>query len=189
MKIHLSIVSAAFLLLSICPIHAGNFIVDKTQSELAADMHASPSHDFTTVARDYTYDIEINPDTLVVTKASCRFKFADLDSDKNARDKKMRKWMDVEAYPEASFTMKKLTPTGELGSYLAEGDFAMHGKHLPLKIDLQIQRRGEAITLTGTSQLDHRDWGLEKVRLFFFTVDPVLKPRFQLVGKLQPGVK
>ena|GEM_PF-567464 len=189
MKMHSILLSSALLCLASATARAGNFVVDKSQSELAADMHASPSHNFTTVAKDYACDIEIDPDSLRITKATCRFEFEALDSGKDSRDKKMRKWMNIERYPEASYTMEKLTATGKPGSYLAEGVFTMHGTSLPLNIQVRLERTGDEITLTGESELDHREWGLEKVRLLFFSVDPLLKPRFRLVGQLKESTE
>lgn len=165
---------------------AGNFKIDKDASELAATMHASPSHDFTTVAQDYSYDIQINPKTLEIVKAECRFKFADLDSGKSSRDKKMCKWMDIETYPTASFEMQKRLPENAAGEQVAEGIFTMHGKALPITIAYSLKRDGTQILLEGHAELDHKDWGLEQVRLLFFAVDTLVKPHFRLVGTLEP---
>lgn len=164
---------------------AGNFVVDETKSELAADMHASPFQNFTSVAKDYSCDIEIDPQTLTINKAVCRFKFDDLDSGKRARDKKMRKWIDTEKYPAAEYTMQSVRPAETAGRYIATGTFKMVGIERPLEIDFQVERQGEKILLSGATELDHRQWGLKKVRLFVFTVDPVLKPHFKLVGHLK----
>ncbi len=164
---------------------AGNYQIDKGQSELAATMHASPSHDFRSVAQDYTYDIEINPETLKVEKARCSFKFADLDSGKRSRDSKMCKWMNIEKYPKASFEMTEQLPDNSEGAHVAKGTFTMHGMKRLITIAYTVQREGEQIILDGHSEIDHENWGLEQVRLFFFSVDTLLKPHFHLVGTLQ----
>jgi len=165
---------------------AGNFQVDKEKSELAATMHASPSHDFTSVATDYSYDIQIDPATLQVKKANCSFKFSDLDSGKSSRDKKMCKWMNVEKYPTAKFEMQSQLPDNEAGEHVAAGAFTMHGVSLPMNIAYTVERNGEQIILNGHTEVDHENWGLEQVKLFFFSVDTVLKPKFHLVGSLTP---
>ena len=184
MKIIRHLLFLSVLLVQAQLVHAGNFVVDKSQSELAADMHASPSHDFTSVAQDFSCDIEIDPQTLAIRKAVCRFKFDDLDSEKGSRDKKMRKWIDTEKYPAAEYTMQSIRPAEGAGHYIATGTFKMVGIERPLEIDFQVERQGEKIVLSGSTELDHRQWGLKKVRLLFFTVNPLLKPHFKLVGHL-----
>lgn len=174
----------SILILAVSSLYAGNFEIDQSRSELAATMHASPSHDFTTVAKDYSYDIQIDPDSLTVEKAVCSFDFADLDSGKKSRDSKMRKWIEVGAHPSASFAMKNQLPDNETGEHVAEGTFSMHGVDRPITITYTLRREGEQLILDGRSAFNHEDWGLEKVRLLLFSVDPVLKPHFHLVGTL-----
>jgi len=182
--LHPSYILLTLLFATATPLLAGNFTVDKTRSELSASMHASPSHDFTSVATDYHYDIQIDPETLVVTKAICSFKFSDLDSGKNSRDKKMRKWMNVEKYPVAAFKMQSLLPDNDAGEHVASGVFTMHGVSLPMNIAFTVKKLGDQIILDGHTEMNHKDWGLKQVKLFFFSVDTLLKPKFHLVGTL-----
>ena len=163
---------------------AGNFTIDKDQSELAATMHASPPHNFTSVAKDFNCDIDINNQTLTVTKATCSFNFNDLDSGKGARDKKMCRWMDTEKYPMATFEMTSLLPDNEAGEHVATGNFTMHGITKPIKIAFTLEQTGDNIIIEGHTEMNHENWGLERIRLLFFSVDPLLKPHFRLVGKL-----
>ncbi|MFQ3224912.1 MAG: hypothetical protein ACI8Z5_001166 [Lentimonas sp.] len=72
------------LLMACSHLHAGNFTLNTKESTLAADAKASPPHSFTNTATTFTTDIEINPKTLEVTKAACRFKFADIGIKKRA---------------------------------------------------------------------------------------------------------
>jgi polyisoprenoid-binding protein YceI len=174
------------LLASASTLFAGNFSVDQSKSELSATMHASPSHDFTSVATDYQYDIEIDPETLQVKKANCSFKFRDLDSGKSSRDKKMRKWINVEKYPTAKFEMQSQLPDNEAGEHVAAGVFTMHGTSLPMNIAYSVEKVGDQIILKGHTVMDHENWGLEQVKLFIFSVDTVLKPEFHLIGTLTP---
>lgn len=187
MRLYKILPSVSFIALATAlSCNAGNFQIDKEQSELAATMHASPSHDFTSVAKDYIYDIEIDPTTLTVSQAVCSFKFADLDSGKNSRDKKMCKWMDIEKYPTAKFEMNTQLPDNAAGEHVAKGTFTMHGTERPITINYTLKREGEQVILKGHCQFDHKDWGLEQVRLLFFSVETLLKPHFHLVGTLQP---
>lgn len=164
---------------------AGTLNIDKSQSELAATMHASPSHNFTSVANDYTCKIEIDPNTRTIEDAVCSFNFTDLDSGKNSRDKKMRSWMDIQKHPTAKFIFEKNLPDAESGEHVAKGTFYMHGKERPITITYTLQNKDDQITLDGHTEFNHKDWGLDQVRLLFFSVDPVIKPHFNLVGKLE----
>lgn len=158
--------------------------IDKSQPELSATMHASPSHDFTTVAQDYKCDIELDPETLTITKAICSFNFSDLDSGKNSRDKKMRNWMDVDLHPQASFEMTQLETAPETGTQIAVGDFTMHGVVKVIRIPFTVKRIGDSIEVEGLTEINHEDWGLKQVRLLFFSVDTQLKPHFRIHGTL-----
>ncbi len=164
---------------------AGNYSADKEHSELSATMHAVPSHQFTSVATDYAYDITIDPQTLAIQSASCSFEFSDLDSGEKSRDKKMCDWMDIEKYPSASFKMTDVQPPNADGQQVATGDFTMHGVTIPVTIPVTVTKHGDTIIIEGETELDHRNWGLKKVRLWFFSVDPVLKPHFHLEGSLK----
>jgi polyisoprenoid-binding protein YceI len=178
--------TSPLLFLLVASLHAGNFNVNKDDSELSATMHASPPHNFTTTAKDYTYDIDIDPETLIVSKATLSFSFNDLDSGKSSRDKKMRNWMDAEKFPTAQFEMKTILPENGIGEQTAKGLFTMHGVSLPITITFTVKQDGEHIILEGHTELNHENWGLEQVKLFFFSVDPLLKPYFHLVGRLTP---
>ena len=182
MQLFKLMISGCFL--AATSLFAGNYVVDMDQSELAATMHATPPHNFTSVAKNFICDIDIDPETLTVTKVVCSFDFEDLDSGKAARDKKMCKWMDTEKHPTATFKMKQLLPYNEAGEQVALGDFTMHAVTQSVKVAFALKQEGDTIIIEGHSEMNHEDWGLERVRLLFFSVDPLLKPHFRLVGKL-----
>lgn len=163
---------------------AADLLIDQSQSELSATMHASPSHNFTSVAKDFDCEIQIDPKTLKVSSATCSFKFKDLDSDKSSRDEKMCKWMNIEKYPTARFELLKQLPDNDAGEHVAEGTFTMHGKTRPITLTYTLRSEGERIQLDGHCEINHENWGLDQVRLLFFSVDPLLKPKFHLVGSL-----
>ncbi len=165
---------------------AGNFKVDKKVSEVAVNAKASPSHTFTSVAKEYSYDIDIDPESLEVSKAVFSFKFSDLDSNKAKRDKKMRNWMDVSAHPEAKFTLKEVEDRA--GQKIGKGSFFMHGVSKDIEIPFSVTRDGDNVILDGEVTFSYEDWDLEIIRLFYFlTVNPNITPRFHLVGVLGKG--
>lgn len=176
----LSIIITAIM--SGVPLSAGNFQVDRAVSEVAVRAKASPPHAFESVAQDYEYDIEIDPVSLAVSKAQFSFDFADLDSNSAKRDKKMRSWMDVAVNQSARFelgTVKMIE-----GKSVAVGTFSMHGVSKEIEVTFSVVRDGEKIVLDGEAEFSYENWGLEIVKLFIFTVKPVIQPHFHLEGVL-----
>ena len=164
---------------------AGNFQMDPDASVLAVDAKASPPHTFTSEAKQFDCDITIDPASLEVTSATCSFAFADLDSGKPKRDKKMRDWMDIEAHPVARFELSDVRM--EDGQSIAAGKFTMHGTSREIEVPFTVQRDGDRIVLDGHSEFSYEDWDLKIIRMFIFSVNPDLKPRFHLEGTLSNG--
>lgn len=167
-------------------VHAGNFMLKPEQSELKAEVHASPSHDFTSVAQNFQTNIEMDPTSLEIKSATCHFNFVELDSGKDSRDKKMCHWIEIDSFPGADFILKTIEPTDTPHQYTAIGELTMHGQSKPVSIQLKVSQVNDQVILDGSTSLNYEDWGLPKIRLLFFTVDPVLKPRFHLVGTITP---
>ncbi len=158
-------------------------MVDKAVSMVAVEAKASPPHSFTTVVLDYIYDIEIDPETLAVSKADFQFQFSDLDSEKPKRDKKMLKWMDVEANPMAGFELQEVIERD--GQTIGKGTFLMHGVSRDIEVPFSVTRDGDRVVLDGEANIIYTDWELKVIRMVIFTVKPELKPHFHLVGKLK----
>lgn len=184
---HLIIITLASTL-GLAQLQAGNYSIDFSKSEIGTEVHASPPHNFTCKTQSFDCDIELDPNTLDVLRADCDFKFSALDSGNNKRDKKMRNWMEIEKFPAGHFTMQQVTAADEAGHYIATGLFRMHGKSLPLQIPFTITREGEKIILEGHTELNDMNWGLDKIRILFFSVDPMIRPYFRLEGSIQSDV-
>ena len=176
----LSLIVAAWL--SSLPLMGAPFIVDMEQSVLAVDAKASPPHTFTSTAKTFQCDIEIDPTTLNPGKAVVSFNFSDLDSEKEKRDKKMLSWMDAETHPLGQFELFEVVERE--GGTVGLGTFQMHGVSLPIEVPFAINRTGETITIEGTAEFDYTKWDLKIVRLLIFTVNPDVKVHFRLVGNL-----
>ena len=178
-----ALVSTVFLaVMTGMSLFAGNFKVDREVSEVAVDAKASPPHAFISVATDYEYDIQIDSKTLAVSKAVFRFKFSDLDSNSAKRDKKMRSWMDVGNNEDARFELDSVREVD--GKTVGVGAFFMHGVSKEVEVPFRVEREGSKVVLDGGAEFSYEDWGLEIVRLFVFSVKPVIKPRFHLEGIL-----
>lgn len=163
---------------------AGNFVMDKEQSVLAAEGKAYPPHKFTYVATKFECDIQISPNTLLVEDATCTFNFKDLDSGKPGREKKMLKWMDEPTFPSASFKLTKVTAGEQEGEFIGVGELEFHGVSKEVSIPFTVRRDGDEIILDGETEIDYTDWDLPIVRLAVFSVKSKLRPHFHLVGKL-----
>lgn len=161
---------------------AGNFQVDRAVSEVAVKAKASPPHSFESVAQYYEYDIQVDPASLAVSKAVFSFNFSDLDSNSAKRDKKMRSWMDVAINQSARFELDRVKLVD--GKSVGIGTFSMHGVSKEIEVTFSVTQDGEKIVLDGEAEFSYEDWGLEIVRLFIFTVKPVIQPYFHLEGTL-----
>ncbi|MFT4902239.1 MAG: polyisoprenoid-binding protein YceI [Lentimonas sp.] len=171
--------------LGLVQLHAGNYSIDASNSEVATTVHASPRHQFTCSVTDYQADIEIDPTTLRVLKANLDFNFNALDSRIKKRDSKMCNWMEIENHPSAHFEMTAVEPQASTGEFIATGTLRMHGRSRPIQIPFTITREGEKIRLAGQTEINYMNWGLEKIRMFIFSVKPLIQPYFKLEGTLK----
>lgn len=177
----ITVISLSVFLLAIST-WAAPFKVSKPDSLVAVDARATPPHTFTSVLKDYEYDIRLDPDSLEAQTVKFAFNFADLDSDEPKRDKKMLGWMDVDTHPSAHFELTKVVDRD--GMKIGMGTFYMHGVTKDIEVPFSIKRDGKTILIDGTAEFDYMDWDLKKVRLLIFTVKPELKVHFHLEGTL-----
>jgi polyisoprenoid-binding protein YceI len=155
-------------------------IPDPVASVIEARMAASPPHSFTGTVNHYQLDLRADTDDGQLTAARFQFDFADFDTQNEKRDRKMHTWMDSALYPEVGFVLTRIE-NSEAG-LVAVGDFTMHGQTRELRLPFTFSGDGKRFTLDTTYSLDHRDWGLPKVRLLIFTVNPVLEINIHLEG-------
>lgn len=160
------------------------FIPDYKASTLAVDAKASPPHSFTVTAEEFETEIEIDPDSLVPTSAVCRFRFDDMDSEKKKRDAKMRKWIESDTYPSATFTLREVRANPDGTGRLAVGDFQMHGQTRSVSFPFSVQRKGDRVVIEGRAAMDYTQWDLPIVRLLFFKVKKDIQPHLHLEGRL-----
>lgn len=118
-----------------------------------------------------------------VAAATVRFAWADLKTGDPARDKEMLAWATAQS-PEGVFTLAKLTPAPTADTFTATGSLALNGQPRDISFPVKIAKGAAGWTISGTTQIDHRDWGLPKIRKFgLLTVDPVVTITFTLVAK------
>ncbi len=161
---------------------AATLKVDKERSTFGIDVKASPPHSFTVEVTDYVAEIKIDQDGEVVS-ASVSFDFSDLDSDSNGRDKKMRKWMNVEEHPQVRFELNEVRREGE--QRIGVGKVWMHGVSQTVEVPFSLGVENGQAMLSGSATIDYQNWDLEIISIFFFKVKPELEIRFSLAGSVE----
>lgn len=118
-----------------------------------------------------------------VTAATVRFAWADLKTGDAARDKEMLAWATAQS-PEGVFTLAKLAPAPTVDTFTATGSLTLNGQPRDISFPVKIAKTAAGWTIAGETQIDHRDWGLPKIRKFgLLTVDPVVTISFSLAAK------
>ena len=160
---------------------AASLLVDRDSSSLQARVTASPPHSFEARVTDYEASIRLDSDG-GVEAAEVSFLFAAVDTGNEGRDKKMLKWMDPDAHPRVSFTLKEVAVRD--GVTVGLGELAIHGLSREVEVPFELTTEGDVVTLKGGLTIDYRDWSLDVIRMLFFTVRPELEVSFKLVGSL-----
>lgn len=154
--------------------------LDYGASEFRVDVKAT-GHSFEVLLDTYNAAIEVN-DSGGLEKADFSFAVTDLASDNKKRDKKMLGWLESDAIPKISFTLKEVQQreTGPVGI----GDLTLHGVTRSVEVPFSTDVEAGKVTLSGTANVDHREYGLEVITMFFMKVRPELQVSFSLVGTL-----
>lgn len=121
-----------------------------------------------------------------VTSAEVAFRFHDVRTGKEGRDKAMHKWQETERFPEGRFVLTALQRRAD-GQATATGRLTLHGQTQELNFPVSLHRDGPRYALDGDAPVDVRDYGLPAIRLFaVLRVDPVVHVRFHLQGTIEP---
>jgi polyisoprenoid-binding protein YceI len=103
-----------------------------------------------------------------------------LTSPKEGIDKNMHKALNVEEHPNIRFRLAALEPTGS--GYRASGLLTIAGVEKEVGLELQTQRLGAALSITGTTELLMTDFGIAPPRamLGMLKTNPLVKIRVEL---------
>lgn len=183
MKYPISLIAMAAGLLAIAPLKAAEFVVDPAQSAILVDVSAT-GHDFTARLENYSLKIAGDASSATPKTASLSWDFKDLKTGDAKRDHEMLKWMDHPKHAKGSFSLESVLKSKD-GSTWARGKLTFHGVSKTIQFPVTKKKEGNKVTATGSTRIDHRDFGLKKIRKFgFLTVDPVVTVRFSLVGSI-----
>ena len=159
---------------------AAPLAVDPASVKIEVDVHAT-MHGFT--GKLDTATVTLDGDAAAIAAATVRFVWTDLKTGDTSRDKEMVAWATAKS-PEGVFTLAKLEPAAAADSFTATGTLALNGQPREISFPVKIVKTATGWTVAGETKIDHRDWGLPKIRKFgMLTVDPVVTIRFSLAAK------
>lgn len=167
----------------ISALSAASLAVDSDRSRVQVDAKAT-GHNFTGTLSKYTITAAGDAVTLKPTELNLAWKFNDLDTADEKRDKEMIKWLGG-GNPTGSFKFVKSwdeTPTGGK----AQGTLTINGVSKTISFPYTVKKDGEWVTIDGKVSMDYQNFKLPVIRaMAVMTVDPQLTIRFHVVGKVK----
>jgi polyisoprenoid-binding protein YceI len=160
--------------------------VDAAQSQVDVAVHASMDS-FIGKLTHFEPRVVVDDDGRVVS-ARVAFHFRDVVTGKDSRDTAMHKWQHTDEFPDGEFVLASLEPAvaPEKG-LVAVGRLTFHGVVRDLRFPVSVLRENGRYIIDGEATLDTREFGLPVIRMLaVLKVDPRVKVRFHLVGKVQP---
>lgn len=169
------------MMMVIASAEADTLKVDKTRSRIQVD-GKSTGHEFTGTLDDFTAKVSGNIADLEPTSFVLGWKFSDLKTADEKRDKKMIDWLGGGS-PKGTFKFIKSWDQG--GKAYAQGKITIHGVSKVISFPYSVKKEGDWVTIDGTATLDYQNFKLPIIRaVAVMTVDPKLTVRFHIVGKL-----
>jgi polyisoprenoid-binding protein YceI len=158
--------------------------IDKEHSRIEVDVKA-PFQPFVAQLTAYTPHITVDPSAARIVHAQLHFRFSELKTGKEQRDREMLEWQNTDQFPEAVFTLTRIEP-GADGKWRALGRLIFHGVTHEILVSLTVETRDKLVySIDGDSRIDTRDFGLPLIRKYgLFKVDPEVSVRFHLLGTL-----
>ncbi len=172
--------AACCLLLFANHASADSLDIDKAKSHIKVDAKAT-GHSFAGTLSDFTAKVSGDGSSLAPSAVDLGWKFSDLKTGDEKRDKEMIKWLGGSA-PEGSF--KFIKTWTDKGQTYAQGTLKIHGISKVIAFPYTASKEGKVVTIDGTAALDYQDFGLPIIRtMAVMTVNPKLSVSFHLVGE------
>ena len=138
----------------------------------------SSIHDTRTLWDSVEGTIELDPDDPAAdARAELRVDMRRHDAGDFLRNRKVKKDLEVDRYPEARFVLDRLDEVirdGERFRARARGVIEWHGKKVAVEAQGEAEIGGGALRATGRFDLDVRDLGVQPPRFFVFKVEDVV---------------
>jgi len=154
-------------------LRAERYVVDPAASEVG--FHGSSDlHDFTGRSKRVSGEMLVDLEALgTLAGGAFRVQAKSLDTDNSSRDKKMRKTLDVDRYPEIVFELGRasgaLPPEG--GKVSVDGAFVIHGVRRERSFQLDVRPRDDgALRVRGKTRFEMTDHGIEPPSVLFIDV-------------------
>ena len=153
------------------------YTVDSSRTKMAVKARSS-IHDTTTTFTGVSGTVDADPDALDQAKASFTVTMADFDAGDWLKNRKMKKELDPDKYPRATFELTAVRDITkrEDGSFEAVADGVLRYRNRELKTTIAgkgTMDDGE-IAATGKFDLDLRDFGMKPPRFLMFKMEPEL---------------
>jgi polyisoprenoid-binding protein YceI len=157
--------------------------LDPERSTIEVQVHAT-FDSFAGKLTKFQADIAVDPRDQRTTRARINFSFADLQTGRERRNRDMLAWSENERFPTVEFHLASMEP-GVNGPFLVHGDLRLHGITHATTFPVSYLVDGTLHAFDGEVVIDYRDYGLPIIRKFYLlTVDPTLRIRFHLQGRL-----
>lgn len=172
------------ILLSATLSQSATLDVDSSRSRIQVDAHAT-GHDFTGTLKKYTAKVSGDAASMQPAGFELGWNFKDLETGDADRDKEMLKWLGG-GDPKGSFRFAK-SWTDKDGKTRGMGTLKIHGVSHEVSFPYSVEKNDSGwVTIDGTVSLDYQNFKLPVVRaMAVMTVDPKLKVRFHVVGKVK----
>jgi polyisoprenoid-binding protein YceI len=160
--------------------------IDAAQSRVEVAVRATVDS-FTGKLSAYEPAIAVGDDGRV-TSARLAFRFRDLLTGKEGRDKAMHKWQETDRFPDGLFVLTSLEPaSAPAASLVAIGRLTFHGVTRELRFPAAVVHEAGTYLLTGDAPIDTREFGLPIIRMMgLLKVDPLVHVKFHLQGRVTP---
>jgi polyisoprenoid-binding protein YceI len=171
------------LLATAAGLRATPLVVDPGQSRVEIDVKATVGS-FVARLPDYEASVSVAADTGRISTGTFRFKFGSIHTGNAERDRDMNDWQQTVVYPEVVFVLAGVE-TGADGATVAQGELTFHGTRRPVRFPVSVRADRGTLVIAGEVAVDTRDYGLPVIRkLLILKVDPVVRLRFSLQGRL-----
>lgn len=177
-----SLVFGAALLAAPVPVFAQDWQVDPSHASILFQVEHLGFSNVQGTFRDFDIEVGFDPDDLEATTATVTIDAASVDTLWEARDEHIRNedFLDVESYPEITFTSTGVEMTGENTADIT-GDLTLHGETAPVtfaatlnKLDvspLDDSKRIAGFTMTG--EIDRTEFGVDLMAPAIAAIIPV----------------
>lgn len=177
----LSCLLAAVALGAALPGRAARLECDPVQSRIEIIVKATVDS-FTGRLEAFAPEVTLGSDGRV-TAARVAFRFTDLHTGKDKRDRAMHEWQHTGEFPDGEFVLENLAPAAG-GQWLARGRLRLHGRTQLLEFPVTILTQDNICAIDGEAVVDTREFGLPVIRMLgLLKVDPLVHVRFHLQGK------